>query len=48
VLRKMFVGGLNSSTTSESFRSYFSQFGEISSATVMSDPNTGRSVVYLT
>lgn len=43
VLRKMFIGGLNSSTTNESLRSYFSQFGEVASTTVMVDPSNGRS-----
>lgn len=43
VLRKMFVGGLNSGTTSESLRSYFSQFGEVASTTVMTDLGNGRS-----
>jgi len=39
----MFIGGLNSSTTSESLRSYFSQFGEVASTTVMTDLSNGRS-----
>jgi len=43
VLRKMFIGGLNSSTTSESLHTYFSQFGEVASTTVMKDLGNGRS-----
>jgi len=45
VLRKMFVGGLNSSTTDETLRAYFSNFGEVASTIVMKDPSNGRSAV---
>jgi len=38
----MFIGGLNSSTTSDSLRTYFSQFGEVASTTVMKDSANGR------
>jgi len=38
----MFIGGLNSSTTTESLRSYFAQFGDVASTTVMKDPSNGR------
>ena len=40
----MFIGGLNSSTTSESLRTYFSQYGDVASTTVMKDTSNGRSV----
>jgi len=43
VLRKMFIGGLNTSTTGESLREYFSQFGEVETTTVMKDMSNGRS-----
>jgi len=45
VLRKLFIGGLNSSTTNESLHAYFSQYGEVASATVMKDLGNGRSAV---
>ena len=43
MLRKMFIGGLNNSTTEQSLRTYFSQYGTVESTTVMKDPNNGRS-----
>jgi len=39
----MFIGGLNTSTTGESLRAYFSQYGEVETTTVMKDPSNGRS-----
>ncbi|KAG8908789.1 hypothetical protein FRB99_003027 [Tulasnella sp. 403] len=39
---KMFVGGLNWETTTESLTKYFSQFGKIDACTIMRDAN-GRS-----
>lgn len=40
--RKVFVGGLPHSTSDSEFRAYFSQFGGISDAQVMTDRDTGR------
>ena len=45
MLRKMFIGGLNNSTTEQSLRTYFSQYGTVESTTVMKDPNNGRSPI---
>jgi len=41
--RKIFVGGLNLKTTEDSFREYFSKFGELVDSVVMSDPYTKKS-----
>lgn len=43
VLRKLFVGGLNFSTTEEMLTEYFSQFGTVSDCIVMKDANTKKS-----
>ena len=40
---KLFVGGLSFSTSSEGLRGAFARFGEVMSATVMTDRETGRS-----
>lgn len=40
---KLFVGGLSFSTSSESLRGAFARFGEVMSAAVMTDRETGRS-----
>mmetsp|Transcript_24275 Transcript_24275/g.45904 ORF Transcript_24275/g.45904 Transcript_24275/m.45904 type:complete len:307 (-) Transcript_24275:116-1036(-) len=40
---KVYVGGLNFSTTSEGLKAHFEQFGIISDCIVMSDRETGRS-----
>jgi RNA recognition motif-containing protein len=43
VANKLYVGNLNYRTESESLRSLFTQFGEVVSATVLTDRDTGRS-----
>ncbi|KAA3671992.1 RNA-binding protein Musashi [Paragonimus westermani] len=40
---KLFVGGLHQSTTNDSLKAYFSQFGDIEESIVMMDNRTGRS-----
>jgi len=40
---KLFVGGLSFSTSSERLREAFAGFGEVQSATVVMDRDTGRS-----
>ena len=40
--KKVFVGGLPSDITDESFRMFFSQFGEVEDSVVMLDRDTGR------
>jgi hypothetical protein len=40
---KLFVGGLSFSTSSEGLRAAFARFGEVQSAAVMTDRETGRS-----
>jgi len=40
---KMFVGGLSRSTTQDSLRKYFEQFGEVKDAIVKMDQQTGQS-----
>lgn len=41
--RKIFVGGISTSTTDESMKEFYSQFGEIEDIIVMRDPATKRS-----
>ena len=41
--RKMFVGGLHPSLTTETLINYFSQFGEIEKGIIMTDKLTGKS-----
>lgn len=41
--QKLFVGGLNFSTTTEELRSLFAQAGTVEAATVVTDRDTGRS-----
>lgn len=41
--RKMFVGGLHPSLTTQNLISYFSQFGEIEKGIIMTDKLTGKS-----
>ena len=40
---KLYVGGLAYSTTSESLRTLFAQYGTVESAAVVSDRDTGQS-----
>jgi RNA recognition motif-containing protein len=40
---RLYVGNLNFRTTSEDLRELFSQFGEVESASVVEDRETGRS-----
>lgn len=42
-MRKIFVGGLASTVTSNEFRAYFEQFGSTADAVVMFDRKTQRS-----
>ena len=41
--RKLFIGGLNYSTTDETLREYFSKFGELVDCVVMKFRDTKRS-----
>jgi heterogeneous nuclear ribonucleoprotein A1/A3 len=41
--RKIFVGGLSYSTTEETLRTYFQQFGELIDSVVMTFPENKRS-----
>ncbi len=43
VLRKIFIGGLNYSTTDDGLKSYFEQFGEVVDCIVMKYKDTDRS-----
>ncbi len=40
---RLFVGSMSWDTTTEDLRTAFSQFGQVTDATVMMDRNTGRS-----
>ncbi len=44
--KRLFVGNLAYSTTNESLAEFFSQFGEVASATVIMDRESGRSKGY--
>uniref|UniRef100_A0A914RCB3 RRM domain-containing protein n=1 Tax=Parascaris equorum TaxID=6256 RepID=A0A914RCB3_PAREQ len=41
--RKMFIGGLTSTTTDETLREFYSKWGELVDCVVMRDPTTKRS-----
>ncbi|KAK0547908.1 hypothetical protein OC846_004682 [Tilletia horrida] len=41
-IAKIFVGGISPVTTSESFKRFFSQYGEVLDVTLMMDKDTGR------
>lgn len=41
-MRKLFIGGLNFTTTDEMLREYFEQFGTIVQCTVMKDVTTKK------
>jgi len=41
--KKLYVGNLSYSTTEESLRSYFSTFGTVTSARVVTDRDSGQS-----
>ena len=41
-MKKLFIGGLDYTTTDESLKEYFSQWGEVVDAKVMKDPATNR------
>jgi cold-inducible RNA-binding protein len=41
--QKLFVGGLAFATTNEALQNFFSQAGEVTSASVVTDRETGRS-----
>ena len=41
--QKLFVGGLAFATTNEALQNFFSQAGEVASASVVTDRETGRS-----
>jgi RNA recognition motif-containing protein len=43
VAKKLFVGNLPYSTTDDSLREFFAQYGEVASASVIMDRATGRS-----
>ena len=44
--KRLFVGNLAYTTTNESMAEFFSQFGEVASATVIMDRESGRSKGY--
>ncbi|XP_042563148.1 DAZ-associated protein 1 isoform X4 [Clupea harengus] len=43
MFRKLFVGGLDWSTTQETLRNYFSQYGEVVDCVIMKDKSTNQS-----
>lgn len=43
MVTKLFVGGLSWDTTEDSLRSFFSQIGPVSTATIITDKFSGRS-----
>lgn len=41
--KKLYVGGLSYNTTDQALHTYFSEIGEVESATIITDRETGRS-----
>ena len=41
--KKLYVGNLNFRSTEEEIRTLFSSYGEVTSVSIIADPNTGRS-----
>ena len=41
--KKLYVGNLNFRSTEDDIRTLFSSYGEVSSVSLINDPNTGRS-----
>lgn len=42
-MKKIYVGNLNFQTTDDELRTMFGEYGQVSSATVITDRDTGRS-----
>jgi len=40
--RKLFIGGLNQTTTDDSLKEFFEQWGEIVDVVVIKDPQTNK------
>jgi len=43
IMRKLFIGGLNYSTTEETMKSYFERYGSLEDCVIMKFPDSGRS-----
>jgi len=43
IMRKLFIGGLNYSTTEETMKTYFERYGSLEDCVVMKFPDSGRS-----
>ena len=44
-LKKIFVGGLNRSTSDEVFKTYFETFGKVTDAVVIKDRDVGSKLI---